>query len=559
MLLTVIACIMAFLQVIPTKGQDIPSVIKNVYSLIDDGKYSDGYKLIRDIDNQEVEVYGDSMVMVLNYEKGACLFFLDKYKEAIPFLNDALLRMEKLPHEDCNYLELIYSIGSCYNHLKQYETAEEYFRRVIIRGNTQDFTCAITTQTLSELAEVYSRLGYNKLADICTSKISSSVKNSSGGDWRNTVDGLADLSESYKNQGKQDEEIETLRKIIDIIKVNAGVTYEDYTLYCDILGMTLKQYNRIDESYLVFEHMLSVAQKLYEHREEICLAYEECLRYKANKGDSSYISSILPMAVKYIQNTSDFDWKKHNLYEVVGNGLCGAGKYALGVKYLQLPWNGELPNSVRSLTNLGLYYHYNHPDLTKSLSYYKEAEPIANVYSDSLTRKFIYEEMGSLYSKLQQYDKAVNYWELVTPYIKALEDSSKFALHLVRYSIDLIEYGQKEKADTLLKIAQELSSHLPNQTKIICASQIGFAELKLGEYSKTIDLLNQAITLTIQEFGVNNKWLQTMYHNLGRAYMLQKDYSNALSWLNKSKDLQIQLNGSAMQRTLDYIKECEAK
>ena len=156
---------MAFLQVIPTKGQDIPSVIKNVYSLIDDGKYSDGYKLIRDIDNQKVEVYGDSMVMVLNYEKGACLFFLDKYKEAIPFLNDALLRMEKLPHEDCNYLELIYSIGSCYNHLKQYEKAEEYFRRVIIRGNTQDFTCAITTQTLSELAEVYSRLGYNKLAD----------------------------------------------------------------------------------------------------------------------------------------------------------------------------------------------------------------------------------------------------------------------------------------------------------------------------------------------------------------------------------------------------------
>lgn len=86
MLLTVIACIMAFLQVIPTKGQDIPSVIKNVYSLIDDGKYSDGYKLIRDIDNQEVEVYGDSMVMVLNYEKGACLFFSTNTRKLSLFL-----------------------------------------------------------------------------------------------------------------------------------------------------------------------------------------------------------------------------------------------------------------------------------------------------------------------------------------------------------------------------------------------------------------------------------------------------------------------------------------
>jgi hypothetical protein len=41
--------------------------------------------------------------------------------------------------------------------------------------------------------------------------------------------------------------------------------------------------------------------------------------------------------------------------------------------------------------------------------------------------------------------------------------------------------------------------------------------------------------------------------------MLQQDYDNALLYLNKSKGLQIQLNGNAMQRTLDYIKECESK
>ena len=50
-----------------------------------------------------------------------------------------------------------------------------------------------------------------------------------------------------------------------------------------------------------------------------------------------------------------------------------------------------------------------------------------------------------------------------------------------------------------------------------------------------------------------------MYHNLGRAYMLQQDNANALLFLNKSKDLQMKLNGNAMQRTLDYINECESK
>jgi tetratricopeptide (TPR) repeat protein len=88
---------------------------------------------------------------------------MDKYNEAIPCLNKALLLIEKMPHEDCNYLELIYGIGSCYNKLKQYEDAEKYFRRVIIRGNVQEFKCAITTRTLSELTEVYNKMGYGAI------------------------------------------------------------------------------------------------------------------------------------------------------------------------------------------------------------------------------------------------------------------------------------------------------------------------------------------------------------------------------------------------------------
>lgn len=50
--------------------------------------------------------------------------------------------------------------------------------------------------------------------------------------------------------------------------------------------------------------------------------------------------------------------------------------------------------------------------------------------------------------------------------------------------------------------------------------------------------------------------LANIYHNLGRAIMLVRNYKDALIYLNKSKDLQMKLYGEATSRTIDYIKEC---
>ena len=53
--------------------------------------------------------------------------------------------------------------------------------------------------------------------------------------------------------------------------------------------------------------------------------------------------------------------------------------------------------------------------------------------------------------------------------------------------------------------------------------------------------------------------LTTLYHNLGRSFMLKNDYQQALSALNKSRDLQLELEGEVSQRTSDYINECLGK
>ena len=218
-----IILILVSFPILRSEAQDAKVKIDKAYTLIDKEEYAKAYKILQGVEEHQAEVFGDSCVMMYKYEVGSCLYFMDQYEDAIPYLNKALLKMEKFPHEDCIYLELIYGIGSCYNNLKQYENAEKYFRRVIIRGNMQDFKCSITTQTLSELTEVYSKLGYDKLADQCTAKISSKVDGLSGNDWEHTVDGLLDLANSYELQNNLAEEINTYRKILSIIESN-GVT-----------------------------------------------------------------------------------------------------------------------------------------------------------------------------------------------------------------------------------------------------------------------------------------------------------------------------------------------
>lgn len=538
-------------------GQDIHSTIDKVYLLIEDEKYQEGYDMLQTIDQEQVKNLKDSVVMMYNYEMGTCLYNMDLYEKAIPYLNEALLKMEKLPHEDCTYLEIIYGIGSCYNKLKLYQNAEKYFRRVMIRGNVLAFKCKITTQTLSELTEVYNKLGYTKLAKECAEKISSNVEDLPSESWPNRVELLLDLAESYEEQNRFDEEIETYHKILQLIDSNIGKENEDYLTYSSILFHRLLLINRTEDAISVLMQMIDIGKNFKNNNTLVCNAYENYLELSAKKNDVEIVEKLLPDAVKYIQHTKEYDWQTHNLYERIGNAFSESGNHILGAKYLEKPWNGKFPNNIRSLGNLGVYYYKTNPQ--KSLEYYKKAESLINDSTNSLTRKIIYYDIYSLYSKMQKTEDAVRYAKLSAPYIKEVDGIDTYAKHLTMWALDSSNINHSFEAQRLFEEVKDLFPTLSNKTRVTYYSQYGFYLLKTKEISKATDVLKEGVRLCVEVLGEDDVLLTTMYHNLGRAYMLKEDYANALFYLNKSRDLQIQLNGNSMQRTLDYITECESK
>ena len=548
---------LAFLSCGIVLGQDIPKLVTQAYAFVNEKKYKEALKVLRDVDERYVEISEDSCAMMFFYTKGSSLYFLDRFEDAIPYLNKALLRMEKFPHEDCIYLELIYGIGSCYNKLKQYHNAEKYFRRVIIRGNVLRFKCGITTQALSELTGVYNKLGFTKLAKECAAKIDTEIDNLPSENWSNRVEGLFDLAESYDEQGKYDEEIKTYHKILDLIESNVGKTNDDYLLYASVFRYKLLSQNRQEEAIEILKEMIDVGQSYKVHNEIICSAYQDYLEIMAKQNETELVEKILPEAVEYIQQTDKKDWQEYNLYERIGNAFAEIGNYSYGAKYLEMPWNGMLPNNLRSFGNLGICYY--NVDPQKSLDFYKKAESLINDSTNSLTKKVLYFDMYSLYSKMQQYDEAIKYAKLVAPYLKEIDGNEVYAKYLILWAVDCVNAHQFHKAQKLFEEAKNLFSVISDNVKVTYYSQYGFYLMKTNDSSRAIGILKNGIKLCVESLGKDHEFLINMYHNLGRAYMLQQDYANALLYLNKSKDLQIKLNGKSIQRTLDYIKECESK
>lgn len=556
----ILILIVGIIPISKIHAQSVQDNIEKVKVLIDEGKYEEGYRILQGITEDQVLLCGDSCTKYYHYEKGTCLYFMDRCEDAIPFLQKALSYMEKTPHEDCDYLEMLYGIGSCYKKLGNYPKAEEYYRKVILKGTYFGLNCAIRNQTYSDMAELYNMMGKPEFADICISRIESEMRIRDSKNLDAQIDGLYDLYNAYDKQGKIDESIDALKKILRLIDDNKGKINEDYLLYSSLLGMQLRySYNRPEEAAFIHKEMIEIGKQFETYREDVCNAYEDYLRYLAESGKVDSIKQILPAAIKYYSSTTKRSRQEENLYEVIGIGLFEAKEYDAAIGYLEKKWNGNTANSIKALDCLGTYYFRSDP--AKALSYYKNAESqiLNGLEVNDHTKQTVYEYLMYLNERLGNLQEAIKYAELAEPFIIEMHNDTYYLRHLVSWATECINVNDIDKANQLMSKVEPLLNHGAIELNIGTLSNMGFVYLKSGKLERAISTIDKGIKLTINEKGEKCIELTTLYHNLGRAYMLKGDYSSALSALNKSKYLQLELEGEVMQRTADYIKECESK
>lgn len=541
-------------------AQNVRDDINKASVLMGEGKYNEAYCILQKSSDKQAEEISDTCLAYFNYYKGSCLYYLKKYEEAIPCLKKSIQAMDKLHYKNCDYLEMLYGMGTCYKELKDYTKAEEYLRRTIIRGTYMGLNCAIRETTYDELADLYVIIGKPEFADYCSVRKAQETVLDFLGDEEKQINVLYEAAEAYAEHGNEEECIKTYKEILDLIKTKKGKVNDDYLLYARLLSSKYNyEFNKPFEASEINKEIIEIGKEFKTNKEIVAYSYEDYLTFLANQGKKDSVELFLPEAVKYCEATnfnSDFE---RNLYEDIGLGLYNAHEFDEGVKYLEKEWKGKTANSILALNILGDYYFNSNPE--KAISYLKTAEDKINngLQVNDNVKQIICEYLMYLNEKVGNFQESIKYAELLEPLIKNKNDNNYYIRHIMSWAADCAHADNKEKALALVKKVEPLIDQADDKTKINTYSNMGFVYLLSEKYDDAISIINKGIEFSLEKEGEKCPALATLYHNLGRSYMLKKEYQQALSALNKSRDLQLELEGEVMQRTSDYINECIGK
>ena len=81
--------------------------------------------------------------------------------------------------------------------------------------------------------------------------------------------------------------------------------------------------------------------------------------------------------------------------------------------------------------------------------------------------------------------------------------------------------------------------------------------MKNGKYKEGVKHVNIALKITKEQSGENNDTYSIMLHNKGRLFQLLNDRIKAKQLLEESKKIQLNVNGTVMPKTEQYLKEIE--
>lgn len=152
------------------------------------------------------------------------------------------------------------------------------------------------------------------------------------------------------------------------------------------------------------------------------------------------------------------------------------------------------------------------------------------------------------------------YFPLAICYLKEYNNDN-YPIHIVYRMAGNGAYWEKDYIHAIEYYTQYLNPKYnresgSNYEEIV--NQLSVAYILTNNPLKAKETLLSLLKTDENNLVTNNKdLLATIYHNLGRSYMLLNNQSTALKYLTKSRDYQNTLYNKVSERTLQYIQECQ--
>lgn len=429
-------------------AQTLWDSILEVKNLINEDKDEEAESLLNKIENQCVESEKDSILVLFQESKGIILFDRNKYRECIPYFLSVIDLYEKLHIKYQNYLDAFVAIGYSYGRLRDYDNAEKYYRKALLKSVAAEHNQDFRPSVYKNLGNLYMEKGDSLLAQECFKR--AGVEDTDGLDFMNhnymewgtkCWEEIGTLVEA----GKYQEATDKCAEMVYVFKEREGKSENYFSGAYTYANLLSRYLNKYDEAKPLYEEIVEWGKNRSETKENVCGAYCNLALYYAVNGDFIHADSVINEGSSYLTKANDEYYPAHSIFRFVGNGAYWKQNYVMAIKY--------------------------------------------------------YEQ----YLKTQHSrEHGTNYEDVVN-----------------QLSVSYILSENPVKAKSLLT-----------------------SFLKTDESRLETD--NAAV-------------LANIYHNLGRATMLCGSKQEALKFLDRSKELQMNVYGEVAERTLQYIKECNSK
>ncbi|CAF4094716.1 unnamed protein product, partial [Rotaria sordida] len=151
-------------------------------------------------------------------------------------------------------------------------------------------------------------------------------------------------------------------------------------------------------------------------------------------------------------------------------------------------------------------------------------------------------QLGSVYYSMEQYSKAITFYERATGIYKEMSPPSQLGLASSYQGIGLVynKMGEYSKALSSYERSIEINKIAlpPNHPDLAaCYGNIGNVYSEMGEYSKALSSYERSLEITKIALPPNHPDLAASYLNIGSVYNNMGEYSKALSSFERSVEI----------------------
>lgn len=316
----------------------LDSVIK-VKNLINQDLDEEASALLDRIESQCLDSDKDS-IMVLCYEnRGVILFYKDRYEECIPYFRKAINLYEKLNIRAQNYLEDFAAIGYSYGRLKDFDNAERYYRKALLKSVGAEYNQEFRPNVFRNLGNLYLQKGDSLLAKECFRRVGSADVEDFDFMKTNNLEWATESWEKINklvDEKKYEEAANAYAGFIQGLKEKMANRSGSYITAVYSRAILLSRYlNHVDEAIPLFAELVNLADSFPAANKCICGAFCNLALCYSSINDRTSLEDIVPKGLAYLGKAKLAEYPSCMIYRFAGNGAYWQRNYPDAIKYYE--------------------------------------------------------------------------------------------------------------------------------------------------------------------------------------------------------------------------------